>query len=117
MAAMLSITSISSAIAQNKVEKRCGWFQNPTPANALLRDRDGLWVIAVQGGHQAKGNWPEIPPKEWIITNVGSYGYGCACLDVIVDRSTNPRRIVEIKSSQAQALKVCRTDPYLREPG
>jgi hypothetical protein len=22
-------------------EKRCGWFQNPTPANAWLTDKDG----------------------------------------------------------------------------
>jgi hypothetical protein len=116
IAALLSTISVSELSAQNKTEKRCGWFSNPTPANAWLRDRDGLWVIATQGGRQAKGDWPDISPAEWIITNVGSYGYGCACMDVVVDRSTNPKRIVEIKSSQAQALKVCRTDPALREP-
>jgi hypothetical protein len=102
--------------AQNRVEKRCGWFQNPTPANAWLRDRDGLWLISSQGGYQATGNWPTIPSKQWIVTNAGSYGYGCACLDVRVDRKTNPRRIIEIKSTQAQSLQVCRIDPYLREP-
>ncbi|WP_036945471.1 DUF4087 domain-containing protein [Pseudanabaena sp. PCC 6802] len=118
IAALLSTTSISGLSAQSKVEKRCGWFQNPTPANAWLSDRDGLWLISSQGGYQAQGDWPpEFPPNQWIRTNVGSYGYGCACFDVTVDRSTNPKRIVEIKSAQAQALKVCRTDPNLREPG
>ena len=41
---------------------RCGWFSNPTPANASLYDRDGEWVIGVQGGHQAEGDWPDFGP-------------------------------------------------------
>jgi Protein of unknown function (DUF4087) len=114
--ALIAVTPVNPLSAQNRIEKRCGWFQNPTPSNAWLRDRDGLWLIASQGGYRATGNWPDIPPKQWIITNVSSYGYGCACLDVRVDRTTNPHRIIEIKSSQAQALQVCRADRHLREP-
>ncbi len=38
------------AHAAAKVERRCGWFENPTPANATLTDRDGTWEIASQGG-------------------------------------------------------------------
>ncbi|HET7863945.1 MAG TPA: DUF4087 domain-containing protein, partial [Burkholderiaceae bacterium] len=34
---------------------RCGWFDNPTPGNATLVDRDGEWTIGLQGGHQASG--------------------------------------------------------------
>jgi hypothetical protein len=114
---LLSMTSVSDLSARGKIERRCGWFQNPTPANAWLSDRDGLWLISTQGGYQAQGDWsPEFPSGQWIRTNAGSYGYGCACFDVTVDRSTNPKRIVEITSSQAQPLKVCRTDPSLREP-
>jgi Protein of unknown function (DUF4087) len=116
ISALIAIMPVNDLSAQNRVEKRYGWFQNPTPANAWLRDRDGLWLISSQGGYRATGNWPNIPPDQWIVTNVSSYGYDCACLDVRVDRTTNPRRIIEIKSSQAQALQVCRADRYLREP-
>src|SRR6185503_17709604 len=77
-----------------KSEMRCGWFSNPTPANASLFDRDGEWIIGVQGGH---------------------YGYGCACLRVRVDRAE--QRILVIESAQARALSVCRRDPALRKFG
>ena len=116
MSTLIVVMPVDRLTAQNQFEKRCGWFQNPTPANAWLSDRDGLWVISTQGGDRATGDWPNIPPEQWILTNVGSYGYGCACMDVRVDRTTNPRRIIEIKSSEAQSLQVCRADRYLREP-
>ena len=117
MSTLIVVMPVNQLTAQNQFEKRCGWFQNPTPANAWLSDRDGLWLISTQGGYRATGNWPDIPPKQWVTTYVaGSHGYGCACLDVRVDRTTNPHRIIEIKSSQAQSLQVCRTDKYLREP-
>jgi hypothetical protein len=97
-----------------KSEMRCGWFSNPTPANASLFDREGEWIIGVQGGYQAEGDWPSFSPKQWVQTN-GHYGYGCACLRVRVDRSE--RRILVIESTQARALSVCRRDPALRKLG
>jgi len=97
-----------------KSEMRCGWFSNPTPANASLFDRDGEWIIGVQGGHQADGDWPQFSPKQWVETN-GHYGYGCACLRVRVDRAE--QRILVIESAQARALSVCRRDPALRKFG
>jgi len=106
-------TSMKPA-APEKSEMRCGWFSNPTPANASLFDRDGEWIIGVQGGHQAEGDWPEFAPNQWVETNV-HYGYGCACLRVRVNRST--RRVLEIESAQARALSVCRRDPALRKSG
>jgi hypothetical protein len=117
ISALIAVMPVNRLSAQNQVEKRCGWFQNPTPANAWLSDRDGRWLISTQGGYHTIGNWPpKFQPNQWIRTNVGSYGYGCTCMDVRVDRATNPHRIIEIKSSQSQPLKVCRTDRYLREP-
>ena len=62
--------------AGDKAELRCGWFSNPTPANASLYDRDDEWIISVQGGHEAEGDWPSFSPKQWVETNV-HYGYGC----------------------------------------
>ena len=38
-----------------KVETRCGWFSNPTPANASLYDSQREWIISVQGGYEAEG--------------------------------------------------------------
>jgi len=78
---------------------RCGWFSNPTPANASLHDRDDEWIISVQGRYQAEGNWPEFSPKQWVETNV-HYGYGCAWLRVQVDQST--KRVIKIESARAR---------------
>ncbi len=94
-------------------EKRCGWFSNPTPGNAWLDDRDGEWIIGVQGGWQADGDWPDFKPEEWVRTN-GNYGYGCACLRVRVNRTSH--QVLEIKSATARPLKACRADRSLKEP-
>jgi hypothetical protein len=99
--------------ALNRFETRCGWFSNPTPANAWLHDRDGEWTIGVQGGHQAEGDWPDFTPQQWIETN-GNYGYGCACLQVRVNRQTH--EVLEIKRSYARSLAACRKDRKLKEP-
>src|SRR6266536_2441789 len=45
-------------------ETRCGWFSNPTPANAWLWDREGEWIIGVQGDFQAEGEWPYFKPRQ-----------------------------------------------------
>ncbi len=97
-----------------KSETRCGWFSNPMPANASLHDRDAEWIIGVQGGYQAEGDWPEFGPKQWIETNV-HYGYGCACLRVRVDRETH--RVIEIESAKARPLSACRNDRKLKRWG
>jgi len=92
-------------------ETRCGWFSNPTPANAWLIDAAGEWTIGIQGGFQAEGDWPDFPDARWIKTNV-NYGYGCACMKVTTDRKQG--RIVKIISSSSRALSVCRRDKALK---
>ena len=86
-------------------QTRCGWLDNPTPANTWLYDRDGQWIIGVQGGYQLEGDWalPDFKPREWVSTNVGSYGYGCACLRLRVNKQTH--EVLEIKSSRARSLE------------
>jgi hypothetical protein len=101
----------TSAQNVSKPEDRCGWFTNPTPANAWLIDRDGQWTISVQGGHQAEGYWPEFPAKQWVRTNAGSYGYGCACVKVLVDRET--KYVKQIVSSKTKPLAACKKDKSL----
>ena len=107
-------SNVVEATALEPLETRCGWFSNPTPANASLYDRDGKWIIGVQGGYQAKGDWPNFGPKQWVETNV-HYGYGCACLRARVDRETS--RVIEIVSARPRALSVCRRDRPLRRWG
>lgn len=89
---------------------RCGWFVNPTPANAWLIDAAGQWIIAVQGGHQADGDWPEFSNSRWVETN-GSHGYGCACMKVSTDRN---RRVQRIYSAYSRPLSACRSDRAIR---
>lgn len=91
---------------------RCGWFDNPTPGNATLVDRDGEWIIGWQGGHQAEGPWPRFGSKQWVRTGVGSAGYGCACLKVKADAGT--QEVVVILSSRALPLDTCRRDQALK---
>lgn len=102
-----------TASTVNTYEKRCGWFVNPTPANAWLIDRDGEWIIGTQGGNQAEGDWPSFKKNQWVKTN-GSYGYGCACMNITANQET--KEVTEIKSAYAQSLSVCRKDRSLKEP-
>jgi hypothetical protein len=95
-------------------ETRCGWFSNPTPANASLHDRDAEWIIGVQGGHQADGDWPEFGSGQWVKTN-GNYGYGCACMRVQTNSKTHEVSMIE--SAQARALSACRNDAALKRWG
>jgi hypothetical protein len=91
---------------------RCGWFDNPTPGNATLVDRDGEWTVGQQGGHQAEGPWPRFGASQWVRTGQGSSGYGCACLKATVD--AQQREIRSIVSARALPLARCRSDPALK---
>ncbi|QRP65722.1 DUF4087 domain-containing protein [Rhodanobacter sp. FDAARGOS 1247] len=93
--------------------RRCGWFENPTPGNATLTDRDGEWEIGIQGGHQADGDWPEFSDAQWVETN-GHYGYGCACMTMTTDHQQHT--VLSIGSATGRPLAVCRGDRHLHEP-
>jgi hypothetical protein len=107
-------TRATAANAPAAAETRCGWFSNPTPANASLFDRDGEWIVGVQGGHQAEGDWPSFSPKQWVETN-GHYGHGCACMRVRVNREE--QRVLAIESARPRPLSACRRDRALRRWG
>lgn len=95
-------------------ETRCGWVANPTPANWWLTDKDGEWTIGVQGGYQASG--ADLPDfgKQWVVTNSGSHGYGCACINATT--SKKEMKILTIKSAKVRPLSACRKDKALKEP-
>lgn len=113
MDAFLILAAAALAAApQSGIERRCGWLDNPTPANWWLTDRDGEWSIGSQGGYQAPGmeNMQDMSARGWVRTN-GYYGYGCACLDVRVDRAD--RRITSIVRATPLPLRQCRADRRL----
>jgi hypothetical protein len=93
---------------------RCGWFDNPSPGNASLFDREGEWIIAMQGEHTAKGKWPEFKKSEWVSTGNGSYGYGCLCMHVTED--AEKQYILDIHDAKTKPLAACRSDKKLTEP-
>jgi hypothetical protein len=95
-------------------EVRCGWFENSSPGNASLTDRDGEWTVAMQGEFSAKGKWPKFKDSQWVRPGNGSAGYGCACLTVT--ENVEEHTITAILSSHAKALSVCRRDKTLTEP-
>jgi hypothetical protein len=114
-AALITLVSVM-CLASPDAAVRCGWFDNPTPGNAWLYDRDGEWTIGIQGGHQSEGRWPRFKSSQWVRTGTGSHGHGCACLKVQADNDA--REITRIVSSQARPLSACRRDAALegKEP-
>jgi Protein of unknown function (DUF4087) len=94
-------------------ETRCGWLQNPTPANWWLTDSDRTWTISAQGGYQAKGmdNLPNLDSRRQYVRTNGDYGYACACLQVATNGNLN--RITRIISGEQLPLRTCRQDPNL----
>ena len=114
---MLALVLALLAAGQSRpAETRCGWLQNPTPANWWLVDRDGEWLLGAQGGYQAPGmdEMPDMSTAGWAEVN-GSYGYGCACLRVTVDPRTH--RVTRLISARPVPLRQCQADPHLRRPG
>ena len=105
--AMLVTAPASSA------ERRCGWLANPTPSNYWLTDRDGEWTLSIQGGDHAEGmeTMPDMTTRGWVVTNSGSYGYGCACMTVETDRES--RTITRVIAATPRPLKQCRADRHL----
>lgn len=104
-----SIIALVPMMAPRAASLRCGWLDNPTPGNASFFDKDGEWTIAVQGGHQASGDWPpDFKPGQWISRGPGSYGYGCACFTVEFDEKE--KTILNILSGEGRSLSACRKD-------
>lgn len=115
-AAIIIVAFAASAHAAH-LQKRCGWLVNPTPANWWLNDRDGEWILSVQGGYQADGldNIPDMSEHgQWIVTNAADYGYGCACLTVTVVHGTH--RVKQVLAAEALPLSRCNSDRSLRKP-
>lgn len=95
-------------------ETRCGWIENPTPANYWMIDSEGLWVISTQGGEQATGDlaYPKDYANDYVATN-GNHGYFCGCINATTDAKRNPHRVLAIHSATALPLSKCLEDKAL----
>lgn len=110
-----SETNVAAPKPVAAAARRCGWLHNPTPANWWLVDRDGQWVLGSQGGDQAPGmdEMPDMSAAEWVETN-GSYGYGCACMDIVADPATG--QVLRVSGAAPKPLARCRADRKLPSP-
>lgn len=112
LGASASTASANAGADTPALSNRCGWFDNPSPGNATLTDRDGEWTIGLQGGHQARGTWPRFKADQWVRTGTGSAGYGCTCLKV--KALTESQEVTQIVSARALPLSTCRNDRALK---
>ena len=110
----LGIACARAAEPAAGVSVRCGWFDNPSPGNAWLHDRDGEWAVSIQGERQAKGKWPKFKTSQWVQTGTGGSGYGCACMRV--QTNAESKEIIRIFAAYAKSLSACRQDKTLEEP-
>ena len=95
-------------------EKRCGWLENPTPANLWLIDSESEWTLSIQGrgfiNEDSIENMPTIDQNEFVRTN-GYYGFSCVCLNVKTDKKNS--EILEVYSGEQLLLKQCLEDPNI----
>ena len=100
----------------------CGWFDNPTPGNVEFTDNSGEWEFSRQGGDEEPTGdyWPTFRQNEdgtstdqWIHTNGGSYGFGCACMDITYKKGT--RTVVSAAHPKTLMLKQCWQDKHLEQ--
>lgn len=114
-AAVFPVVLASTASAS---ENRCGWLENPSPANLSLQDREANWNITSMGeaaGPDAvdSGNAPDFDDHQFV--QQGAHGYGCACL--VVDTDKKSQRITRVYSGRILPLSKCRADKSLPAPG
>ncbi len=103
---------LSAAPFAATAETRCGWIVNPTPGNWWLNDADGAWTLMTQGSEGVPGMdlLPDFTASgEWIEVN-GSYGYGCACMEVQTDGVETVYAILAVRQLP---LSRCEADPAL----
>jgi hypothetical protein len=112
----ISIASSGTPAVAGTRENRCGWLENPTPANWWLDDKDRSWTFSVMGERPVPGfdDLPDMTSDEWVVTNVGGHGYGCACIDMEVDKAAG--EVVRVYSAKVLPLKRCKTDRSLPPP-
>ncbi len=113
---IISAVVATPAFAASPTQRLCGWIENPTPGNWWLTDRRGEWIIDTQGGHHAEGDLPDFGTsrKYWVATQPNGHGYGCACINAVVNART--KEVMKIVRTNIRPLLACRRDRALKEP-
>jgi hypothetical protein len=112
--ALISIIALMASPAM--AETRCGWLDNPTPANYWLTDARGEWTVMTQGSGGTNG-FIDLPAEdfdfgeEWVETN-GHYGYGCACIKGDFG-PIGSSEVIRVMSMKPLPLAKCRADGAL----
>ncbi|MGR9164379.1 DUF4087 domain-containing protein [Rhizobium leguminosarum] len=116
MVAAVITAALTIAANAQAAETRCGWIENPTPANWWLDDAENTWTIMTQGDDAGEVQGMElisdISQHDYVRTN-GNYGYACACMSVETDGT---ERITKILSFRQLKLAKCRADKALKFP-
>lgn len=96
------------------LETRCGWLDNPSPANWWLLDADGDWTISIQGREEFSNFFDVEPTGTYEREGLHpSYGWSCACIRGEFDPVS--RRLTFAESVRNLPLSQCREDPALPE--
>lgn len=115
-AVLLVFTAAVPAVAST-MEKRCGWWDNPSPGNVSLLDWAGEWVLSVQGNYSADFiATPEFDADDetqYVRTGNATYGYGCACLTGQVDKKE--KRFESVTAAEVLPLAKCRVDQKVKK--
>lgn len=108
VALALALANAASA----ETELRCGWLDNPTPANWWLVDADGEWTISIQGQGEFSNFFDVAPTGPYEREGLHpSYGWSCACIEGVFDPET--RRLTQTLAVRNLPLSQCREDPAL----
>ncbi|GLR53712.1 DUF4087 domain-containing protein [Shinella yambaruensis] len=111
---LFALLALAATVAMAEAaETRCGWLQNPTPANWWLDDSEGSWTLMTQGAGEEPAGFdriPDISAGDYVRTN-GNYGYACACMKVETDAAEG--RITAIHSVRQLPISQCANDTAL----
>lgn len=134
--ASLAVFFIATPVCA-ETQTRCGWLNNPTPNNFWLDDAEASWLVSMQGGIDGAFFLDEHDPVRiaesqrqdavqdhlpnfqknktyWVYSNVGSYGFGCACLTGSFDEENHV--VMALSHSKPLPLSRCYSDKNLPRP-
>jgi len=99
-------------------EKRCGWYENPTPGNHWFIDRDATWILGVQGKDLATGFWDakRKGPDIWNTASwIKPYPTVCGCFEGVFGEVDANRygKVDRIETIEHLSLDRCENDPSL----